>query len=88
MLYADGLPSAGPPAVPNMTKSAKAEIGVSKFLPPAWGPWLENNGEPGVDTGLTDMQKAEIATARVLDECVVLSGVLKDELAKTAVKLT
>ena len=90
VLAADDLPSEAILAQPNTTKSAKDQVDVSKFLPPAWGPWLEDNDEDKTSNlaAQSGMHKAEIATARVLDECTVLSGVLRDELAKAAAKLT
>lgn len=65
----------------------KASADVSRFLPKDWGAWLQADAGISTQAARRDLHKAGIATARVLDECKVISIVLEDELNKTAAQL-
>lgn len=68
--------------LPNISKLSTSEIDISRFLPPAWDAWLAEDANVSTQSAHSELHEAGAATAKVLDECSVLSGVLKDELAK------
>ncbi|DBA85375.1 TPA: Leucine-rich repeat-containing protein 56 [Trebouxia sp. C0005] len=70
-------------SLPNISKLSSNEVDISRFLPPEWEAWLAEDADVGTQEAHSDLHQAGAATSKVLDECNVLSGVLKDELAKT-----
>ena len=70
-------------SMPNMSKLSSTEVDISRFLPSKWDAWLAEDADVGTQQAHNDLHQAGAATAKVLDECNVLSGVLRDELAKT-----
>jgi hypothetical protein len=69
--------------LPNISKLSSNEVDISRFLPSEWDAWLAEDADVGTQQAHSDLHQSGAATAKVLDECNVLSGVLRDELAKT-----
>lgn len=71
-------------AMPTIIEQSDTDI--SRFLPKAWGQWLPFDivnaaNKPQEASGL------EKDTKNLLDGCVVLSGVLQDEINKATMLL-
>lgn len=71
---------------PQPTGSA-ASVDVSKFLPKQWGAWLKSDVMISTQAAHSHLHDAGAATAKALDECTVLGGVLRDRISKTAALL-
>ncbi|DBA95009.1 hypothetical protein WJX77_008343 [Trebouxia sp. C0004] len=78
----DELASKADDSLPNITKLSSDEADITKFLPSEWDAWLAEDADVGTQHAHSDLHQAGAATAKALDECNVLSGSLKDELAK------
>ena len=81
--YADEVAFKADDSLPNISKLSSDEVDISRFLPSEWDAWLTEDGDVGTQEAHSDLHQAGAATAKVLDECNVLSRVLRDELAKT-----
>ena len=71
-------------AVPTITEHSDTDI--SRFLPKAWGQWLPSD-IMNADNKSQEASGIETDTKNLLDDCVVLSGVLQDEINKATVLL-
>lgn len=67
--------------------SRKVSTDVSKFLPNHWGMWLESDAVVSTQAAHSHLHNAGAATAKVLDECSVLSNALRDGINKTRTQL-
>lgn len=72
---------------PNISKHRSSEVDITSFLPPDWGTWLTIDDDVSTQNADSELPGAGAATAKVLDECIVLSSILKNELVNTAAKL-
>lgn len=72
-------------AMPTITK--QSDTCISKFLPPNWGPWLPAEASI-MDVKPDVTSRVEHDTKQLLDECVVLSGVLQAEINKATKQLS
>lgn len=71
-------------ALPTITKHSDTDI--SRLLPKAWGQWLPLD-TVNADSKTQEASGIETDTKNLLDDCVVLSGVLQDEINKATVLL-
>ena len=67
--------------------SSDSSVDVSKFLPQHWGAWLGSDALISTQAAHSHLHTAAAGAAKVLDECNVLSNVLRDEINKTAAQL-
>ena len=72
----------------NVQPSSRAlSTDVSRFMPRHWTPWLDSDAVISTQAAHSHLHNAGAVTAKVLDECCVLSNVLRDEINKTVAHL-
>ena len=67
--------------------SSNVSTDVSKCLCNHWGVWLDSDAVVSTQAAHSHLHNAGAATAKVLDNCSVLSSVLRDEINKTLTQL-
>ena len=85
VLCAETQPAAVVNAKAKPTITEHSDMDISRFLPKAWEQWLPLDAS--TSSKHQEVVGTENDTKNLLDDCVVLSGVLQDEINKAMMLL-